>query len=154
MGAEIELVGSVTPEWSLIASYTFTDMEFTESSPNLQGKTRPGVPRNAFSTWVQYAPDHARMKGVLLGAGVSTIGEVWASYPNTATLEGFSSLDAMVGYEWRKWRFQINAANLTNALGYSPSGGFFAGSDPNTNPMSAMPIAPRRVTARVSYRFR
>jgi iron complex outermembrane receptor protein len=153
-GVEIELVGSVTPEWSLIAGYTFTDMEFKESSPNLIGKTRPGVPEHSFSSWVQYAPSRARMRGWLFGAGVTAISEVWASYPNTATLDGYGSFDAMVGYERQQWRVQLNAANLTDALGYTPSGGFFAGADPNVNPMAALPLAPRRVTAHLSFRFR
>jgi iron complex outermembrane receptor protein len=153
-GFELELMGAVTTELNVMAGYTFTDMEFTESSPNLQGKTRPGMPQHAFSSWAQYAANQGQVRGLSIGAGVTATGEVFASYPNNATLDGYASLNAMVGYERGLWRVQLNAWNLNDALGYSPSGGFFTGADPNVNPMSALPIAGRRITTSLSFRFR
>lgn len=153
-GFELELMGAVTPQLNVVAGYTFSDMEFTESSPNLKGKTRPGMPRNSFSSWAQYSAADGQLRGLELGAGVTAIGDVFASYPNSASLDGYWQLNAMVGYERQQWRVQLNAANLNDALGYSPSGGFFTGADPNVQPMSALPISGRRLTANVSFRFR
>jgi outer membrane receptor protein involved in Fe transport len=93
------------------------------------------------------------VRGLSLGAGVTSTGRVWASFPNSATLPKVTTVDALIGYERRQWRLQLNATNLTDALGYSPSGGFFTGSDPHVNPMSALPIAGRRLTTHLSFRF-
>lgn len=153
-GFELELMGAVTPDVRLIAGYTFTDMEFTEAAENLLGKTRPGMPKHAFSSWAQYEGRQGKARGVLIGAGVTANGEVFASYPNTATLDSYVTLNAMAGYERGQWRVQLNASNLNDALGYSPSSGFFTGNDPNVNPMAAMPIAGRRITTQLTFRFR
>jgi outer membrane receptor protein involved in Fe transport len=152
-GFEVELMGALTSEVSLIAGYTYTDMAFTKSSPELTGKTRPGVPTHAFSSWVRYQPSDSRVRGLSLGAGVTSTGRVWASFPNSAALPKVTTVDALVGYERRQWRLQLNGTNLTGALGYNPSGGFFAGGDPHVNPMSAVPTAGRRLTTHLSFRF-
>jgi iron complex outermembrane receptor protein len=153
-GVELEVLGAVTSHLNVMGGYTYTEAEFTESSPDLKGKTRPGLPRHSFSSWVQYSAGEGQLRGLEVGAGVNAIGSVFASYPNTASLDGYASVNAMVGYGRKQWRLQMNGWNLNDALGYSPSGGFFTGSDPNIQPMSALPIPGRRITTTLSVRFR
>jgi hypothetical protein len=47
----------------------------------------------------------------------------------------------------------VNLSNLADAVGYSPNSGFAGGRDPNIDPLTAMPIPPRRVTVNLSTRF-
>ena len=45
-GIEFDLSGEITPSWSVIASYTFTEAEITKSSFGDEGNRLPGVPEH------------------------------------------------------------------------------------------------------------
>ncbi len=63
-GIELSVTGAITPNWNVIANYTFLNSETTESftgtppAPNTAaiGKRVPNVPEHAASFWTTYLP--------------------------------------------------------------------------------------------------
>ena len=150
-GLELDLTGAITPEINLTAGYSYIDQVFLQGDPALVGNTREGVPKNSYNLWAAYNP--RALRGLTFGAGVYSIGEVWANFTNTAKLSGYTIVDAMAAYQYGAWRAQVNLNNLGNTLGYSPTAGFDGGRDPNLDPLTALPTPPRRVTVNLSYIF-
>ena len=150
-GVELDLTGAVTPDLNITAGVSSTNMKFLDGDPTLIGKTREGVPSTAWNLWAAYNP--ARLHGLMLGAGLSNISSVWGNYTNTAKLPGYTIVDAMAGYQANAWRLQLNLHNLGSSKGYWPTAGFSGGKDANLDPLTALPIPPRRWTLNLSYLF-
>jgi iron complex outermembrane receptor protein len=150
-GAELDLTGAVTPELNLTAGYSYVDMKFVDGDPALVGKTREGVPSNQYNLWATYNP--IALHGLTFGAGLTHTSSVWGNYPNTAKLPGYTLIDAMAGYQFGAWRAQLNLFNIGSSEGYWPTAGFSGGKDPNLDPLTALPIPPRRFTLNLSYLF-
>jgi iron complex outermembrane receptor protein len=152
-GFELDLTGALTNEINVMVGYSHTDMEFARGEERLIGKTRPGVPEHAFNVWGVYNAPAGPLNGFAAGLGAYYISKVWISYTNSGELPAYTTVDGMLAYRWGNWKAQMNLQNLNNAEGYSPSGGFAAGNDPNLTPGMAMPIGPRRVTFNLAYGF-
>ncbi len=136
-GFEIDIAGALTYELQVIASFGYVDMEFVKADALLQGHTRAGVPDITASVWGVYSP--TRVKGLTLGAGLFLTGETWANFNNTVAFDSITTVDAMIAYDFDKWRFQANLYNLTDKLGHAASGGYAAGLAPNVNPLYGFP---------------
>ena len=55
MGVEVEVVGQLTDNWSVLANYTYTDARVTDDSdPDRIGQSLDNVARNQASVWTRY----------------------------------------------------------------------------------------------------
>jgi iron complex outermembrane recepter protein len=108
-GAEIEVIGKVTPDLDLIASYSYINAK-VERGDNV-GKTVEGVPANQASLWGKYRLSALGLRDVTVGAGVRYIG---ASYEetNTYTIPAYTLFDMMVAYDPGLFRLQLNVNNI------------------------------------------
>ncbi len=140
-GFEIELAGSVTEKWELIAGYAYQDAEITRATAAAPaGRSIPFVPQQSFSLWTTYRV----LPRLRLGAGVVHQSDRFASLSNAVVMPDFTRVDAAAFYEIDdRFEIQVHAENLGNEL-YFPT----AHNDNNITPG-----APRSVRATFTARF-
>jgi len=140
-GAEIGLTGKITPHWSVMGGYGYTDAEITKDITDARkGAAVAQVPKHTVAVWNRY--DFTSYFG--LGLGVIHRGSIYASVDNTVLLPSYTRLDAAVYVQpHKKVHIQANIENLANIE--------YATSAHNNN--NIMPGAPRifRLMARVDF---
>jgi catecholate siderophore receptor len=140
-GAEVGLMGRITPQWSLMGGYAYTDAEITRTISNAQaGAVVAQVPKHTVSLWNRY--DFTPFLG--LGLGVIHRSSMYAALDNTVLLPGFTRLDTAVFVRLNKTiRVQANIENIANV-------NYVASAHNNNN---IMPGAPRifRLTAVANF---
>lgn len=110
-GAEIELIGKVTSDLDVIASYSYIAAK-VERGDNV-GKTVEGVPANQASLWGKYRLSALGLHDVTVGAGVRYIGDSYEE-TNTYTIPSYTLFDMMVAYDPGKYRLQLNVNNIAD----------------------------------------
>ncbi|WP_256330288.1 TonB-dependent siderophore receptor [Nitrosospira sp. Nsp1] len=130
-GAEIGLMGRVTPQWSVMGGYAYTDAEITSAITGARaGAVVAQVPKHTVSMWNRY--DFTPFLG--LGLGVIHRSSMYAALDNTVLLPGFTRLDAAMFVRLNKTlRVQANIENIANV-------NYVASAHNNNN---IMPGAPR-----------
>lgn len=118
-GLELEVNSDVTPNLSLVASYTYTDARVTKDAPGslFEDHQLTGIPRNQASTWATYRFLDGALSGLRLGGGVRYFDNTFAY--TAPTLYGklktgdVTLVDALVGYDINEhWSVDVNAKNL------------------------------------------
>lgn len=153
-GVELDVTGEITPAWSLIASYAYTDAEVTEDTGGQEGR-RLGAPRHGGSLWTRYRFLQAPLRGLHLGAGVFAVGartgDLFGFAGNDFNIPGYTRADAMVAYRWEMKTTavtaQLNVENIFDREYIAAVGG---SSDPA---MSLTPGAPRTVVGSIRAEF-
>lgn len=121
-GFELEGKAEITDNFSLIAAYSYTDQEVTESAQaNILGKTPARIPINQASIWGKYQFDGGPLAGLGLGLGLRYIGDSWGDATNTFKVPDTLLLDASLSYDFgaldkdfENVSLQVNATNLTD----------------------------------------
>ncbi|MPZ37549.1 MAG: TonB-dependent siderophore receptor [Rhizobiales bacterium] len=122
-GIEVEAVASLTSGWDLRAAYTYLEPKITaDTDLTIVGKTPNGIPRHSAAVWADYTFRGGPLDGFGAGAGVRYIGSNFGSDTNVAELSGgrivpfripsVTLFDAAIHYDWRGFRFAVNAKNL------------------------------------------
>jgi iron complex outermembrane receptor protein len=111
-GVEVDIAGTVTPGWKVIAAYTYLDAVVKSDTSLPVGDALSNVPHHHASAWSTYEVQAGAWKGFGLGAGVYYIGPREANLPNTYRLPGYVRTDATLSYRSGPWRTQLNIANL------------------------------------------
>jgi len=117
-GVELEGLVEVTPEWDLIATYTYLDSEIVEGEEGEQGNRIASVPEHMASLWSQHRFSIAGIPGFSVGAGVRYVGASWDGADNVKT-PSTTLFDAMLGYAYQDWSFTLNATNLEDETYYT-----------------------------------
>ncbi|MEP6721211.1 MAG: TonB-dependent siderophore receptor [Variovorax sp.] len=91
-GIELEARSQLTGNFSMLASYTFTDMKFIESAEGFTGNTPYQAPRHMASVW----GDWTFMPGFTLGAGVRHVGTSWVDNANSFKVRPYAVVDLML----------------------------------------------------------
>jgi catecholate siderophore receptor len=140
-GFEVELAGSITDKWDVLAGYAYQDAEITRATAAAPaGRNVPLVPQQSFSLWTTYR----LLPKFRIGAGVVHQADRFASISNAVVLPDFTRIDAAVFYEISdNLQLQVNVENLANEL-YFPT----AHNDNNITPG-----APRSVRAGIELSF-
>lgn len=74
----------------------------------------PGQPNGTASAWATWRPDGA-LNGFRIGGGIRYVGESVAEDGTVRYVTPDYTLgDLMIGYEWDRWDFQINARNIAD----------------------------------------
>lgn len=141
-GFELAAAGNLTPQFSVVGSYTYQEAEFVKaiSATVRDGAEIPNAPRHSASLWGRY--DVTPSLGLALG-GIYQ-GRRYAAQDNLVRLPGYARLDGAVYYRINEnLDLQINVENLTNKRYYS-----FAHSNTNITPAS-----PTSVRGALNVRF-
>ncbi len=121
-GAELSAEAEVTPNLSLIASYSHIDSTIVRTGfTDERGKTPARIPADMASLWVKYAFDTGVLRGLTLGAGIRYLGTSWGDNANTFRVPAYTLVDALLAYDLgaldRRYdgaELQLNAKNIGN----------------------------------------
>jgi iron complex outermembrane recepter protein len=108
-GFEIEAIGKVTPDFDLIASYSYIHAK-VESGFNA-GKSLENVPANQASLWGKYRLAAFGLRDLTVGAGVRYIGKAYEE-TNIYTIPDYTLFDMMVAWDPGPYRLQLNVNNI------------------------------------------
>lgn len=127
-GLELDLNGKLTPNWSVVASYAYTDVRYTRSD-TLQGERPTGVPWHGASLWTTYRLGDSGWKvggGIVVRSDMLGQNEAYASadQPHPYKLDGYALLNLMASYDFRllgcEAHAQVNVSNATDER-YNPT---------------------------------
>ena len=146
-GVELDVVGQLLSNWSVVANYAFNDATITESTEAAEiGRQVPNAPQHAGNLWTKYVIDWGALAGIGFGLGVNFVSERFGSIVQAdepPVFPGYQVVDAAVYYQLEKFRIQANVNNLLNQTHWV--GGY--------DYIRAFPGAPRNVMTTVSYTF-
>lgn len=108
-GFEIEAKGQVTSSLKIIASYSYTDAEYTGGDN--KGFKVESIPEHLASLWAVKDFSLFGRDGFSAGGGVRYVGTSWDGTDALKT-PAYTVFDAMVAYETDAWRFQVTGTNL------------------------------------------
>jgi iron complex outermembrane receptor protein len=168
-GIELDITARPIEGFSIIAGYSYNDMRYTNTSGTsgsfVEGDRVVRTPANTANLSFFYTLPSGILKGLSFGAIGNYIGDrlggwndiyVWtenkpSTTPKTYTvtiqdrdipLEGYTTIDASIGYTWKKFSLLCKLSNITNELNYTVHENY-----------SVNPIAPRQVLASLKYKF-
>tara|TARA_A100001391_G_scaffold184201_1_gene151864 strand:- start:4894 stop:7200 length:2307 start_codon:yes stop_codon:yes gene_type:complete len=148
-GVELEAQTMLTDHFRVQGSYTYTDIEYHQAEPEIEGNQVNQAPRDQATAWGHYRFDQGGLAGLELGAGVRYTQGIQADRENTLEVPSYTLVDAAVGYDFSALGLdglsaRVNANNLLDkeyvASCYSLNYCYFG--------------AERSVMATVTYRLR
>lgn len=122
-GIELEGSGRLTERWEIFAGVTFMDSKIDKAAPGLNsttGKMPRYTPRATANIWTTYKFTDEITGGI----GATYVGKRYANETNTLYLPSYTVGNAMLSYETKHYRLQLNLNNLTNKTYYD---GAYAG---------------------------
>lgn len=121
-GVELGVSGQITPAWNLMLGYAMLQSEILTSATAANvGNEVQGVARNNFSMWTTYNLSTLVPTGsgrLTAGFGAFYRDAVFTSSTNTLKVPSSLSFDAMLSYEWDKYRIAGNVYNISNETNY------------------------------------
>ncbi|MNF86281.1 Ferrichrome-iron receptor precursor [compost metagenome] len=118
-GVELEAKAEVLQGLNLIGSYTWNDVEVTESNLGTEGNTPFRTPEHMASLWADYAVQGGVLEGLRIGGGARYVGSTFGDSANTFKVDSYTVVDALVSYELGKvdasldgMEVSLNASNL------------------------------------------
>lgn len=118
-GVELEGKTEITQGFNLIGSYTWNDVEVTESESGNEGNTPFRVPEHMASLWGDYIIQGGALEGLRIGAGARYVGSTYGDSANSFKVDSYTVVDALVSYELGKVdasmdgvEVSLNATNL------------------------------------------
>lgn len=147
-GVELDLIGQLADNWSMLVNYSFNDATLTESTNEAEvGRQKPNAPRHQGNLWTKYAFTRGPLAGLGLGFGTNFVAERLGSLvpagQEPKLFPGYQLFNAAVYYRVNKMQVQLNINNLTNKTHWV--GGY--------DYLRAFPGVPRNLLATVSYTF-
>ena len=126
-GVELDVAGRVTPQDSLIGSYSYIDAEVTRD-PTLEGNRLWNVPRQTASLfWVHDFGAVLGSEGLRAGFGGRHMGRRAGDSANTFDLPDYQAFDAFLAYDTRidrqALRLQVNVKNIFDRTYYTATQG-------------------------------
>lgn len=142
-GVELDVKGQITPNWSLIATYSFNESGIKESTNKAEiGRQPAGAPKHQGSLWTKYNLSTGLLKGLGIGVGGNFVTE--RNTDNVSqTLPGYELLNTALFYKIDKFQLQLNMNNLLDKTYWI--GGY--------DYIRLFPGAPRNWMTTVSYVF-
>ncbi|HEY6141889.1 MAG TPA: TonB-dependent siderophore receptor [Flavobacterium sp.] len=162
-GVEIDITARPIEGLSIIAGYSYNDMRYTETSglngSPVEGDRLVGTPANTANLSFFYTVPTGMLKGISVGAIGNYIGDRivgWNNQNNNTDpikypdgiyhreipIGGYTTIDASIGYTWKKFSILCKVSNITDELNYTVHENY-----------SVNPIAPRQFMASLKYKL-
>ena len=109
-GFEVDMGGDITPDWSMIASYGYTQTKNKDKNNN----DLRNAPKHTAAVFTTYKLTALGLPSLYIGGGARYIGERYADDANAIKLDSAVVYNATVGYKKKNWRAAISVQNLTN----------------------------------------
>ena len=144
-GFEADILYQHTPNWSVLASYGYTNAKFVDATSTVAADTRvPMVPEHSGRLWVNYEFGPDFMPGWSAGAGIYAASDQTINAQYDWKTDGYFTIDAKIGYENEKMRASLSVQNLTGEKYFTPYT-WFGG--------QVAPGAPRTVYAQLGFKL-
>jgi iron complex outermembrane recepter protein len=145
-GIELDVAGQITDNLNVLATYAYTQAEYTQSTPDFnKGLRLENVPRHQGSVWGTWQFNDAFKAGLGVVVQGRRYGDPIA--PNFS-MPGYARLDAMASYTYRMGDHRLTAqVNLNNLLDKQ----YYASTDGSST--GIMPGAPINVFGSLKYEF-
>lgn len=158
-GFEIDITYKPLVDFNINAGYSYNDMRYTETSgltgSFIEGDRLTRTPKHTANLSFFYKLPSGMFKNLSFGAIGNYTGnrvagwnnQINPTYPNgiydrEIPLNGYTSIDASVGYDWKNISILCKLSNITNELNYTVHENY-----------SVNPIAPRQVMTSIRYKF-
>jgi iron complex outermembrane receptor protein len=149
-GVEIDIIGNILPNLSVIANYAFNETEITESDEEIFiGRIKENAPKHQGGFWAKYLVNKGSLNGIGVALGGNFVTERNTNYDADYSLDqqlvlpGYMVFDAALYYEVNKFKISMNVNNLLDKThwvgGYSYT--------------RLYPGAPRNYLTTVAYKF-
>jgi len=145
-GFETDLSGYVSPNFQLIASYSFNDAQIIEDQDEtLIGEPIGGAPKHNANFWGRYDFMNKTLRGIGLGFGAQYVDERYTWYRGRVLLPEYTVFDAAVYYKPANTNMQLtlkvnNLFDKTYWLG-------------GLSPARLAPGTPRNILLNATYKF-
>lgn len=119
-GLELSASGGITRSVRVLASYSLIDARILHSNtPAEVGRRFQNTPRNSASVWITFTA-----RKFTLGAGPRFIGRRYGNNANTRRVDAYTTIDAMVSYQFnRHLDLRFNLSNLNDEYYFERLGG-------------------------------
>lgn len=141
------MVGRITPAWQVLAGYTLLDGEVIKSRDigtgfdlgiASQGKTLQNTPRHNASLWSTYS----FLGNWEAGGGLVYSSKRFVNNFETASIDGYTRVDASLAFKQPKSDIRFNLQNVTDEAYHEVASGG-----------RATPVKGRSALVTVAYRF-
>jgi catecholate siderophore receptor len=140
-GFELSASGQVASNWQLFAGYTYLDGEIVdleETTGSRDGNVLPNTPEQSASLWTAYSfAQHWE-----IGGGVVYSAERFLNTTNTSMVDGYTRLDATVGYKQPTYDLRLNLLNVNDEVYFETA-----------SASRATPAKGRSAVATFTYKF-
>jgi iron complex outermembrane recepter protein len=110
-GIEIDILGEISKQVSVVANYAFTDAEVTEDADSsFVGNNVWNTPRQMINTWLMLKPG-GTIKGFQVGIGQTSVIDR-GSNDGDITLPNYTRFDATLAYQRNKYKIAVFLENL------------------------------------------
>ncbi|WP_184544918.1 TonB-dependent receptor [Mucilaginibacter sp. FT3.2] len=155
-GVELDIAGHPVKGLDILAGYSYTNARYSKTSTsvgsNIAGQPLINVPKHTANTSVFYNFYNGDLKGFKVGASVYYLGNRTAGNANTVgqtqtisrlvNVPGFTTVDASVGYSYKRISIIGKISNIGNVLNYNVHENY-----------SINPIPPRQFLTTLSYKL-
>ena len=143
-GVEFDVVGSITPAWSLLVNYAYNDARIVEGNETIDAnRQKPNAPRHQGNVWTKYVLARGPLAGVGAGLGSNFVTARSASLNQDNVLPGYVLLNAALYYRVERFQVQVNVNNVTDQTHWVGGYDF----------LRLFPGAPRNWLLNVAYTF-
>jgi iron complex outermembrane receptor protein len=109
-GYETDIVGSITPMWTITANYASNDTKVSKDPRAAElGSRFPNAPRDQAAIWTRYEIPRTHFA---LAGGATHVGR--RDTFDSAILPKYTIYDAAAYYDLGRYKLQVNVKNLTN----------------------------------------
>ena len=158
-GVEIDVTARPIEGLNIIAGYSYNDMRYSKTTGAngsfIEGDRLVRTPANTANLSFFYTLQSGALKGMSFGAIGNYIGDRFGGWNDTydstkpngindrdIPIEGYTTIDASIGYTWKKFSILCKLSNITNELNYTAHENY-----------SINPIAPRQFFTSIKYKF-
>ncbi|OQS33131.1 TonB-dependent receptor [Chromobacterium haemolyticum] len=143
-GVEVEGAGRLTERWDVFAGLTLMKSRIDKAAPPALGAagTEGNMPRYTPKITANLWTTYKFTEEVIGGFGLTHVGKRYAHEANTNYLPAYTVANAMLAYETRKYKVQLNVNNLANKTYFD--GGY---------PAHATLGTPREAQLTVSFKY-
>jgi len=142
-GLELQVVGEVTDNFSLIAAYTLLDAQITKNTTGLQGNTFVNSPSNSFGLYAKYDFTQGGLRGLSLSSGLVYVGDRQGDNYNSFDVPSYVRVDLGASYQLENLTFRLGIENLFDTR-------YVASTVNAANVSQGSPFA---ITGSISYQF-
>lgn len=143
-GFEIDFIGRILPNWSILVNYAYNDAIISRSSNEAEiGNQKPNAPKHQGNFWTKFVIDRGKFEGLGFGLGGNFVDERVPSLNRGQRLPKYALLNAALYYSFNKFLISLNINNIGNKVHWV--GGY--------DYIRLFPGAPRNFLATVAYTF-